>query len=154
MTQEDYTRLRIHNAIANAKRKAKHFVPWTDLELIIKNKDGELSEIPFEQVAAPNEPSPALLSEEAVRRVRAWLSWSALFDEPITFEACKAHFGQHDPTMGNERSFGWAMKDLGYVPRRRKRNDKLMRVYESRENGIRFGDGETIDSGRAMPRFS
>jgi hypothetical protein len=114
MTLDAYTRLRIHNAIANARRKGKHFIPWTDLNPTMERPGKEPREIPIEQVPATTEPALALVSEEAVRRVRAWLLWCELFGEPVTFEGAKAHFGQHDPTIGNEKSFGWAMKGLGY----------------------------------------
>jgi hypothetical protein len=63
---------------------------------------------------------------EAERRVQEWLQ----LGEPLTFKNAKAHLGQHNPLVGNEKKFGHAMKAMGYQARRYKRNGKQVRVYE------------------------
>jgi hypothetical protein len=136
MTLERYTRLCIHNAIANERRKAKHVVPWTTLGLDMqKPGKGKRTEIRID--AAIPQSRPDVEPAQAQRGIRLWLLLAELSGEPLTFESAKAYF-KGEPLVGSPKAFGHAMKKLGYTSRRVKRGGKLVTVYEPCEAGLIF----------------
>jgi hypothetical protein len=147
MPLDQYTKLRTFNEIQNQRRKAEPLNPWTRLRRTIKDDDGEERLMRIEEgiAAQPDGAGPGLrhlvddptnqAMVDAYGKVRLWLEWSELFGDPLTFENAKAFFGVTDPTIGNAKAFGHAMKTLGFEARRRriKGHEGLVRVYEPRE---------------------
>jgi hypothetical protein len=128
MTLDAYTRLRIHNAIANERRKLKHFVPWSKLGLDMQRPGkGKRTEIRIDAAIAQPTPDPEPI--HAQWGVRWWLLWSEVFGEPLTFESAKAHFGQNDPTVGCPKRFVDVMKKLGFDSRWVKRDGELVTIW-------------------------